>query len=61
MMEEALSSSSITKDQRTLMGVVLQGIQSVDSGLKEAFGGLLAGFKVIYIVSLFLFYKVIFN
>ena len=45
-MEEALSSAPISEDHHTLMGAVLQGIQSVDSGLKEAFNGLLTGFKV---------------
>ena len=46
MMEEALRSSVIAEDHRILMGAILKGIQSVDSGLKEAFGGLLTGFKV---------------
>ena len=46
VMEEALSGSSIAEDHRALMGAILQSIQSVDSGLKEAFNGLLTGFKV---------------
>ena len=49
-MEEALDSVPISEDHHTLMGAVLQGIQSVDSGLKEAFNGLLAGFKVSHVI-----------
>lgn len=45
-MGEALSSASISGEHRTLMGVVLQSIQSVDIGLKEAFNGLLTVFQV---------------
>lgn len=43
-MGEALSSASISREHRTLMGTVLRSIQSVDHGLKEAFNGLLTGF-----------------
>jgi hypothetical protein len=50
VMEEALSSAPISEDHRTLMSAVLQGIQSVDSGLKEAFNGLLTGFKVSHVI-----------
>ena len=39
VMEEALKSSSIVEQHRALMGVILQSIQSVKSGMKEAFGG----------------------
>ena len=53
MMEEALSSAFISEDHRILMGAVLQGIQSVDSGLKEAFNGLLTGFKVSHVILFF--------
>jgi hypothetical protein len=52
-MEEALSSAPISEDHRTLMGAVLQGIQSIDSGLKEAFNGLLTGFKVSHVILFF--------
>ena len=41
---EALSRASLSEEHRTLMGAVLQSIQSVDSGLKEAFNGLLTSF-----------------
>ena len=49
-MEVALSSAPISEDHCTLMGVVLQGIQSVDNRLKEAFNGLLTGFKVSHVI-----------
>ena len=49
-MEEALSGSTIAENHRALMGAVLQGIQSVDSGLKEAFNGLLTGFQVSHVI-----------
>ena len=49
-MEEALASAPISEDHHTLMAVVLQGIQSVNSGLKEAFRGLLTGFKVSHVI-----------
>ena len=52
-MGEVLESIPISKDHHTLMGVVLQGIQSVDNGLKEAFNGLLAGFQVSHVIPFF--------
>ncbi|KAE8792472.1 hypothetical protein D1007_32996 [Hordeum vulgare] len=45
MMEESLNDSSITEEHHILLGAILKIIQSVDSGLKEAFKGLLTGFK----------------
>jgi len=45
-MEDALTSSSIAEEHRALMGAVLQSLQSIDNGLKEAFNSLLTGFKV---------------
>jgi hypothetical protein len=45
-MEDALTSSSIAEEHRALLGAVLQSLWSVDNGLKEAFSGLLTGFKV---------------
>ena len=45
-MEDVVTSSSIAEEHRALKGVVLQSIRSVDNGLKEAFSGLLTGFKV---------------
>ena len=53
MMEEALAGSSIAEDHCALVGAVLQGIQSVDSRLKQAFNGLLTGFKVSHIMLFF--------
>jgi hypothetical protein len=46
VMKEALNSSSIAEEHCALMGAVLQSLRSVDNGLKEAFSGLLIGFKV---------------
>ena len=45
-MEDTVTSSSIAEEHRALMGAVLQSIRSMDNGLKEAFSGLLTGFKV---------------
>ena len=53
MMEEAIKSSSIVVEHRTLMGAVLQNVRSVNSGLKDAFGGLLTGFKVNKVMLVF--------
>lgn len=50
-LEEALTSSSIAEDHRALMGTVLQSLRSVDNGLKEAFNGLLTGFKVNHVMT----------
>ena len=50
-MEDALTSSSIAKENHALMGAVLQSIRSVDSRLKEAFNGLLTGFKVGHVMT----------
>jgi hypothetical protein len=55
-MGEALSSASISREHRILMGAVLQSIQSVDSGLKEAFNGLLTGFQVSQVMPYFVKY-----
>jgi hypothetical protein len=49
-MGEALSSASLSEEHRTLMGTVLQSIQSVDTGLKVAFDGLLTGFQVSHVM-----------
>jgi len=49
-MGEALTSASISGEHRTLMGEVLQSIQSVDNGQKEAFNGLLTGFQVSHVM-----------
>ena len=49
-MEEALTSSSVAEEHRALVGTVLQSLRSVDNGLKEAFSGLLTGFKVGHVI-----------
>ena len=43
---EALRSASIVEEHRTLMGAVIEKIQSVKSGLTEARASLLTGFEV---------------
>jgi hypothetical protein len=55
-MGEALSSASISSEHRILMDAVLRSIQSVDSGLKEAFNGLLTGFQVSQVMPYFVKY-----
>ena len=61
-MEDALTSSSIAEEHRALMGAVLQSLRSVDNRLKEAFNGLLTGFKVsqvMFSLKEFVLYKCI--
>ena len=41
-----LRQASISEEHRTLMGTVVERVQSVKSGLTEACGGLLTGFEV---------------
>ena len=43
---EALRGASIVEDHRILMGTVIERVQSVRSGLAEAYGSLLTGFEV---------------
>ena len=43
---EALQRASIMEEHRTLMGVVVEKVQSAKSGLNEAFTSLLIGFEV---------------
>ena len=43
---EALQCASIVEEHRTLMGAVIEKIQSTKSGLTEACTSLLAGFEV---------------
>ena len=43
---EALRSASIIEEHRTLMGAVIEKIQSAKSGLTEACSSLLTGFEV---------------
>ena len=43
---EALQCTSIMEEHCTLMGVVVEKVQSAKSGLNEAFTSLLTGFEV---------------
>ena len=43
---EALRHASVVEEHRTLMGMVVEKIQSAKSGLNEAFTSLLTGFEV---------------
>ena len=43
---DMLRYSSVSEEHRTLMGMVVERILSVKSGLNEAFTGLLRGFEV---------------
>ena len=43
---EALRGASIVEEHRTLMGTVIERIQSVKSGLTKACTSLLTGFEV---------------
>ena len=43
---EALQGASIMEEHRTLMGTVIERVQSIKSGLTEACTSLLTGFEV---------------
>ena len=51
-MVEALRRASIMEEHRTLMGVVVEKVQSAKSGLNEAFTSLLTGFEVCDVILL---------
>ena len=53
---EALQRASIVEEHRTLMGVVVEKVQSAKSGLNEAFTSLLTGFKVCDVIFLAIFH-----
>ena len=46
MLREALQRASVVEEHRTLMGVVVEKVQSAKSGLHGAFTSLLTGFEV---------------
>ena len=46
MLSEALHRASVVEEHGTLMGTVVEKVQSVKSGLNEAFTSLLTGFEV---------------
>ena len=49
---EALRRAAIVDEHRTLMGAVIEKVQSVKSGLNEAFTILLTGFEVCDVIFL---------
>ena len=46
MLREALQRASVVEEHRTLMGAVIEKVQSAKSGMNEAFTSLLTGFEV---------------
>ena len=48
---DALQSASVLEEHRTLMGTVIERVQSAKSGLDEAFTSLLTGFEVCNVMS----------
>ena len=46
MLREALQRASVMEEHRTLMGTVVEKVQSAKSDLNEAFTSLLTGFEV---------------
>ena len=56
MLMDALQSASVLEEHRTLMGTVVEKIQSAKSGLNEAFTSLLTGFEVCDVMSLAAFH-----
>ena len=56
MLMDALQSASILEEHRTLMGTVVEKIQSAKSELNEAFTSLLTGFEVCDVMSLAAFH-----
>ena len=55
-LEEALQCASIVVEHHTLMGAVVEKVQSAKSGLNEAFMSLLKGFEVCDIIFSAMFY-----
>ena len=53
---EALRHASVVEEHRTLMGVVVEKVQSAKSGLNEAFTSLLTGFEVCDVIFLVAFH-----
>ena len=48
---DALQGVSVLEEHRTLMGTVVERVQSAKSGLDEAFTSLVTGFKVCNVMS----------
>ena len=55
-LREALQRASVVEEHRTLMGTVVEMVQSAKSGLNEAFASLLTGFEVCDIICLAVFH-----
>ena len=53
---EALQHASIVEEHHTLMGVVIEKVQSAKSGLNEAFTSLPTGFEVCDVIFLTAFH-----
>ena len=52
-----LQQASVSEEHRTLMGMVVERVLSVKSGLNEAFMSLLRGFEVCIVIFLIVFYS----
>ena len=53
---DALQRASVVEEHRTLMGMVVERVQSAKSGLNEAFTSLLTGFEVCDVIFLAAFH-----
>ena len=56
-LQDALQHASIMEEHCTLMGVVVEKVQSAKSGLNEAFTSLLTGFEVCDVTFLATFHE----
>ena len=56
ILRDMLRNASVSGEQRTLMGTVVEKILSAKSGLNEAFMSLLKGFEVCDIIFSAMFY-----
>ena len=52
-----LQQASVSEEHRTLMGTVVEKVQSAKSGLNEAFASLLRGFEVCTVICAIVFYS----
>ena len=56
MLMDALQSAPVLEEHCTLMGTVVEKVQSAKSGLNDAFTSLLTGFEVCNVMSLAAFH-----
>ena len=56
MLRDMLRKASVSEEQRTLLGTVVERILSAKSGLNEAFMSLLRGFEVCDVIFSTIFY-----